>query len=1701
MAISKTLLETYLSIVTLAILFFFSASLAGTESHGCKGDVIRSDNYGFEMELDVVNLDIRPENQNGFDRYRISIEGESTLGIPGMPELPHISRLIAVPPTACIELEWSGSEPIIIPSTPPVVIKDEDNSDRLAAIAPFDLSTTSGFWPPQVVELDKPAIMRGVRIVRVTVNPVQVDPVTGDLRVWENVSFRLNYTNGEAVNPVVNEDRPRPSRTADRLIRSLVVNPESIRRDQDRNGAYAYVIPDFDGVAEAIAPLVEWRKRQGYQTEIIVVAEDASNVQVKRAIENAYFEWDIPPEHVCLIGDADLQDSEFMIATWDVGRAYMWETDHRYAMLEGDDILPELAIGRISARRVNELERIVNEKIIPYEVEPYMENTEWYRCAALMSNSAQTGYSTIYLQRWLRQMLREVGFAEVDTFYFIHGDEGGHEFIEENFNRGISLFNYRGWGQFNGDWSVGDVDRDLENGRMLPFILMPTCNTGDFADHVQFPYGYCEDFLWGRRGGGIGSIGSSGFTHTNYNNVFSGGVLNSFYRDKAWQFGWALNQGRLELYRHFYDGGLYNDVDDPQVNNLKCWEAHVYQNNLIGDPATQLWTDIPAEMDVNHANEISLGENQLIVTVDDPEAEMPVSGAIITLLYEDELIRADETGSDGEVVFVFERGELDAGALHLTVTKHNMIPYLSEITVESAEQFLGVSSFRIDDDNADNSRGNGDENPNPGERIELYTYISNFGDNVPEGEIGLTLEGIVGRTEIISGEVTLDNAPDMGDSALATFVVDLAEASINYERVVLSLIAANEHNEWVSPLEFQIAAPDVELVEFSFDPEAFSIGDTVWVEVILHNEGQLISPAMSAELVSLQEAVVPFIPFADVDPIAIEEGDTLATARFRIYARDQAIPGTFVEMMIAMESEDGFRDETHFNYPLDTAGEGTPFGPDAHGYGCFDNTDETWDIAPGYEWVEIDPDLDGEGIIVDTLKDDLGNEQDWSSLVDLPFLFQYYGQEFDEITVCSNGWIAMGDESKISDFQNRRIPPALGPRAQICPFWDDLVNYIDDDENRIGGVYYWYDEENHRFIIEWSRMRRYIGLDGEGNMRQGGENTFQAILYDPQHYQTYTGDGDILFQYHTVHNDRSVDPAEFDTPYATVGIVNLNGTDGMEYTYWNVYHPGAAVLEDGRSIKFTTALIIVTGSVMGTVRDAATSELIEGAEIRGHPTSFGITDRDGEFRFDVLVGEGYSFTCWAPGYNEQTVDGIDIVNGRTVEFDFSLTHPDFIISEESVNVELAPDHATVRLLTISNTGNGPLNYRGSFDYLGGEDDELWQRMLDSDVTEQTGDDRILGAGFLNDHIWVTGSNGRDNPNKFYIFNRAGNLVRQVDQPTESPKGLRDVAMVGDIIYGGEREWIIGTNADGEVVDSIPGPLQIQRALAYDPSTETFWVANSVDSIKQINRNGEILQSFYHELDIYGLGFLPSDPDGCPLYIASRNKLVQDPEIPEALISKLNPVTGDARVVAVLEGDPEDRIEGMEIVPTFDPRKWVMLAIMTNAEGDRISAYDLGPSTNWISFEPTSGTIEPDGIDTLLMRFDAAGLDEGEYGLMVRFLHNARGLETGLPVILTVDPDAGIGSAIGLPIEFDLEQNHPNPFNAATVISFSLPEATFARISTFDITGREIDTVIEGRFEAGRHTALYNADMLPSGIYLVKLEAGKRSAFIKMALIR
>jgi len=1658
----------------------------------------------------------------GLDKIRVSIEGETPGGKPGFPDLPSVSRLIAVPPTAALELEWthSGSRTMNVGDV--VAVPYEDNTGQPVAAMNMAYQSRAALYPDQIVVLGEPAIMRGIRIVRITVNPVQINPVTNELTVWDNVTVHLRYTNAEPKNPVLNPHRPFTSDAIERMIESLVINPEDVcrdtpRRDDASRGGFLYVVPDFtdedDGsVIDAIQPLVKWRKQQGYTAEVAMIEEDFSNVQVKNLIRE-YYQSENPPETVCLVGEADRGDIQPMIPTWDVGRAYMWETDYQYALLEGDDMLPELSIGRISIRNIRELNRILETKIFAYEVDPHMEDEEgepdsdWFLSAALMANDRRTGYSSVYLQRWAAAMLNEVGFTHVDTMYFIHGQNqrDEHDFILEQVNDlGISLFNYRGWGEFNGAWGVGDVNRLLRNGSKLPLMILPTCNTCDFADHIQNEWSYAEDFLWGLEGGAIGTVGSSGFTHTNYNNVFNGGMLNGFYRDNNQRIGWAMNQGKIEMWRHF---GLFGDVEDPQVPNLLVWEAIAYQLNLIGDPGTALWTDIPQVVEVDVQEVIAVGENYLMAVVNDAETGDPVANITVTLLLEDEMIRVTRTGNDGSVRFTFEQGELEVdGLLELTASAQNVKPAMAEIGVIGESNYLSVSSYIIDDDMAGQSRGNRDNVMNPGETVELRTFFANFGEEAAQGEVTAALECVVGDLELLRSEIEFD-APARGDSALATFLVRVTSGTcFDEQRIVLQLSLENDDQTYNSAIDLNIGAPDIEYVSHRFIPENFVIGDTVWVDVTLQNAGDVIGSEASLTLVSGREVVNVFNHEADIDPLDVDEDET--TARFRIHAHDLTVPGTEVEMIIYIESTDGlmtgFLDTTSFSFRVDNPESDTPFGPDSYGYVCFDDTDEDWaDIAPQYEWIEIDPEFDDLDRGVDTEIRDHGNEQDWSVLMDLPFSFQYYGQEFENISICSNGWFAFGDQSKLADFQNRRIPPALGPRAQVCVFWDDLINYT-EGENQIGGIFTWHDEENGQFIIEWSHMRRYIGMNGE-QIREGSVNTFQAILYDPQVYPTYTGDGDIVFQYHTINNDIDVDPREFDTPYGTVGIVNLNGTDGIEYTYWNEYADGAAELENERAIKFSTKLIVVVGGAEGSVTDLATGQPMHGAEIRGSRGSFALTDENGQFVMNnVLIGEDYSFTAWAPGYNEHVLDGFDILEGEVVEMEFTLTHPEFNLTDNEINFGLMPDEENIEVnMELSNDGNGLLTFRSYFDYPEGEDNERWRRLLNVNITELTEDNYIYGVNDFTGNLWVTGSGNRRDPN-FYIFNRQGELIRTIDQPGDDRYGFFDTVVdpVNEILYGTIGSWIYGVNEDGALVDSIPKPEGNRgRSLAYDPVSEHFWMAEGQSDIVEFDRDGEIIETYNNTLKIKGLAYFDDDPDDYNLYILSQDKTNLALRVPEVLVSKFNLESGETQVVTVLEGHFEDRAGGMNIVNTYDSHKWVMLAVQTNSDGDRVSVYDLGPNTTWAQYEPRFGELNAGQSTQIEFDFNGIGLDEGDYTLAVHYIHNAAGLETFIPITMNVDSANSVSDDDLLPLEFGLGQNYPNPFNPTTDIPFSLPIADHVTLSVYDIAGREVALLVDQPMTTGRHSVAFDGSDLPSGIYLIRLKASSQTAFVKAALIR
>ena len=92
-------------------------------------------------------------------------------------------------------------------------------------------------------------------------------------------------------------------------------------------------------------------------------------------------------------------------------------------------------------------------------------------------------------------------------------------------------------------------------------------------------------------------------------------------------------------------------------------------------------------------------------------------------------------------------------------------------------------------------------------------------------------------------------------------------------------------------------------------------------------------------------------------------------------------------------------------------------------------------------------------------------------------------------------------------------------------------------------------------------------------------------------------------------------------------------------------------------------------------------------------------------------------------------------------------------------------------------------------------------------------------------------------------------------------------------------------------------------------------------------------------------------------------------------------------------------------------------------------------------------------------------------------------------------------AIQLPTNCSLSQNYPNPFNPTTTIRYSLTAAGMVELSVFDVSGREVATLIRERQAAGSYSVEFDATMIPSGIYFYRLQTTRFSAMRKMVLVK
>ena len=88
-----------------------------------------------------------------------------------------------------------------------------------------------------------------------------------------------------------------------------------------------------------------------------------------------------------------------------------------------------------------------------------------------------------------------------------------------------------------------------------------------------------------------------------------------------------------------------------------------------------------------------------------------------------------------------------------------------------------------------------------------------------------------------------------------------------------------------------------------------------------------------------------------------------------------------------------------------------------------------------------------------------------------------------------------------------------------------------------------------------------------------------------------------------------------------------------------------------------------------------------------------------------------------------------------------------------------------------------------------------------------------------------------------------------------------------------------------------------------------------------------------------------------------------------------------------------------------------------------------------------------------------------------------------------------------PVELSLHPNYPNPFNPTTTIRFDLPQTVHVRLTVYDMLGRKVARLTDQVMPAGEHQTAWDARSNPSGMYILRLEAGAHTHNRTMLLLK
>lgn len=833
-------------------------------------------------------------------------DGYSSTSKEGFPKLPVMRRLIEIPVGARVEinilsssfkefdLQELGIINPVIPVQPPVS-KSADISDKF--VINRQVYQQSAYQKPNLASVEILGYLRGSRIARLDICPVDYNPVSGKIKVYEELLIEVKFNGGDYGATAKLQEKTRSPYfgvNQKTFLNSLPTG--TAMRDPLTRYPVKMVIVSDPMFHDALQPYISWKTRKGF-TVIEAYTDNPSVGTTTGSIKNYL-------RGLYDAGTAEDPAPSFVLFVGDVAQIPAFSqsghvTDLYYCEYT-NDYFPDVYYGRFSANNVAQLQPQI-DKTLMYEQYTFPDPS--FLGESLMVSGVDNGFAAVHGNGQINYGTTYY-FNEAHNIlshnYLYPASSAASSAIIQNVSDGVTYGNYTAHGSSNG-WSSPRFEIShipgLQNAGKYPLLVGNCCLTSTYNINC-----FGEELLRAQDKGAIGYIGASNSTYWDEDFYFGVGVgpivVNPTYEsttlgtyDRSFHDhgevfdDWYITQGQMIV-----AGNLAVTEGSPGMA-LYYWQVYC----LMGDPSLMIYWGVPQEMTVNYEPLMPL-QSDVFTVVTAPYAYVAISKDGV--LHGSAL--ADENGTAVvELIPITVPGEAE-----VIVTAQNLQPYMGTVTVASPEgPYILLQSQSVNDVSSNNN-----QLAEFGEVFAFNMSLKNVGNTVAQTlsvELSTTSEFVDIRT---AQEVWPDIAPGEIQEREAVFSIKAADFLPDQHVAEFTISVTDGTESWSSKFSLILNAPKLQAYELLVDDylngsgngnHRMDPGENVVLSIPVMNVGHCMAENTISHLFTTTEGIdIEFVEYVNGNI----EASNVKNAVFRVAVSPDIPIGTPVELFFVAES-------------------------------------------------------------------------------------------------------------------------------------------------------------------------------------------------------------------------------------------------------------------------------------------------------------------------------------------------------------------------------------------------------------------------------------------------------------------------------------------------------------------------------------------------------------------------------------------------------------------------------------------------------------------------------------------------------------------------------------------------------------------------------------------------------------------------------